>query len=152
MNNQLKNKYTVTQKCIYYWLLVVALGHCFLGVIFIFVVPTNLFDVYFNDLYTLFSVNSSSNIDKLLRTMLQLLGPTITSWGLLLYLAVYFYRQYGEIKEKIVIVIALLLWYIFDTAISLNNGIVAHFILNTAVFVAIIIPFLFLQSNVSRSK
>ena len=135
------------QKYLYYWLLLVGVGHIILGMVFIVIAKTSLITPYINSLYQVFDVSFNSANDQLLRTVLQLLGPTVVSWAALFCLAIHYYVKHGTTAIKQLIIIALLLWFAFDTGISMLNGINSHIVINSFVMLMILPPLLLLKPD-----
>ncbi len=128
------------QKYIYYWLLLIGLGHIALGFIFLIAAKTPLVTPYVDELYYVFNAPFDPANDQLLRTLLQLFGPTVASWGILFSLALYHYVHYGMKAVKWMIMAAVLLWFILDFGVSLVNGITDHLLLNSLAMLSILLP------------
>jgi len=69
------------KKHLYFWLLLVGLGHIILGVLFVVIAKTPLITPYLENIHNLFYVKYDNANDQLLRTILKLFGATISSWG-----------------------------------------------------------------------
>ncbi|MGY8810556.1 MAG: hypothetical protein ACKVK5_05935 [Pseudomonadales bacterium] len=133
------------QKFLYYWLMLVGLGHFLLGLVFIVVAKTSLMTPYVAGLYAAFDVGFETNVDQLMRSMLQLFGPTVASWGLLFCMAVYHYVAQGTAAIKLALITAVLVWFCLDTGVSAASGMYSHLWINTPVVVLILLPLWFLQ-------
>ncbi|MGI1677956.1 MAG: hypothetical protein K6L75_04440 [Cellvibrionaceae bacterium] len=134
------------QNFLYRWLIFVGLTHFVFGIFFTFVTKTSLMTPYLNNVYSVFLISPTTDIDNFIRSIFQFLGPTIASWGLLLSVVVSFYRNNGTGRDKKIICLAILTWFILDTSISLSQGLLSHLVVNSIVFCAIFPPFIFLKS------
>lgn len=132
---------------LYRWLLAVGLGHVALGIVLAFAAHFSITDDYFQQLYA--STGSaelpSAAYDGLLRTMVGLFGPTVASWGLLLCVLVKLYHDHGHALIKPALFMALLVWCVLDSSISLYFGLTMHAYLNSAAALSIAIPLLLLK-------
>ncbi len=133
------------QKYFYPWLMFVGISHVLLGIVVIFVAKTPLVDPYFNHLYETFSATPHVESQALLRSIVQLFGPTVSSWGLLFCLAIHHYKKQGTVQIKQLITFALLIWFVIDCGLSLMNGIYWHLIINTLAALAILPPLILLK-------
>ncbi|OUS24765.1 hypothetical protein A9Q99_23510 [Gammaproteobacteria bacterium 45_16_T64] len=142
------------QRYLYSWLLLVGVGHVLLGLAFILVAKTSLIDPYLSYLYVVFSIPSDTSLasnanESLLRTILQLFGPTIASWGALFCIAVSSYMRLGDQRIKMGIILALLIWFMIDCSLSVLNGINAHLVINILACISILPPLVMLKPNTS---
>ncbi|MGE8362265.1 TIGR01777 family oxidoreductase [Pseudomonas sp.] len=134
---------------LYRWLLAVGIGHIVLGVVLAFAAHFSITDDYFQQLYA--STGSadlpSAAYDSLLRTMVGLFGPTVASWGVLLCVLVSLYYRHGHAVIKPALFVALLVWCVLDSSISLYFGLTMHAYLNSAAALSIAIPLLLLKPS-----
>tara|TARA_R110000764_G_scaffold121256_1_gene208967 strand:+ start:592 stop:1029 length:438 start_codon:yes stop_codon:yes gene_type:complete len=140
------------QKILYYWLMLVGLGHFVLGLVFILVAKTGLMTPYVAGLYAAFDVGFDTEVDQLTRSMLQLFGPTVASWGLLFCMAVYHYVVSGTAVFKLALMTAVLVWFCLDSGVSAVNGMYSHLWINTPVAILILLPLWLLQPGPSMAK
>ncbi len=134
------------QNLLYRWLMAVGLGHTGLGVALAFAAHLPVTRPYFDYLYaSVAAVPPTEEFQALLRTMVGLFGPTVASWGVLFSLLVFLYRQHGHRQIKPVIFLALLVWCVLDSAISVHFGLRLHVYLNLAATLSIALPLIFLQ-------
>lgn len=134
------------QNLLYRWLLLVGLAHVVLGVILAFAAHLPIAQPYFDYLHA--SVSNQPppvQYQQLLRTLFSLFGPTIASWGLLFCALVALYRRHGHRPIKPLLLAALLLWCVLDSAISLHFGLALHAYLNAAAALSIALPLLLLR-------
>ncbi len=140
------------QKYLYYWLLLIGVSHVILGVLFVSIAKTPLITPYIENLYQVFNVSFVQENDQLLRTILQLFGPTISSWGILFCLAIHQYVKYGARIVKQLIIAALLIWFLFDTGLSITNEIYSHLVINGLAIMSILLLLLLLKPENQHTK
>jgi hypothetical protein len=134
------------QRFLYRWLLLVGVGHITLGLLLAFTAHTPLLQPYFD--YLLASVSPqlpAPEFQSLLKSMVQLFGPTVASWGALFTLLIVLYRQHGHGWIKYGLYAALLIWCVLDSLISAGHGMLIHVYLNSSAALAIALPLFFLQ-------
>ena len=133
------------QRFLYRWLLLVGVGHITLGLLLAFTAHTPLLQPYFD--YLLASVSTelpAPEFQTLLKSMVQLFGPTVASWGALFTLLILLYRQHGHGWIKYGLYAALLIWCVLDSLISARHGLVIHVYLNLSTALLIALPLFFL--------
>lgn len=134
---------------LYRWLLAVGIGHVILGVLLAFAAHFSITDAYFQQLYV--STGSvglpSAAYESLLRTMVGLFGPTVASWGVLLCGLISLYYHHGHPAIKPALFLALLIWCVLDSSISLYFGLTLHAYLNSTVALSIALPLLLLKPH-----
>lgn len=137
------------QRGLYLWLLLAGLAHVLLGAgLAVLGAPASL-DGYFALLHASTGEAAPGPAQQaLVRTLIQLFGPTVASWGLLFCLLLRQYRRHGDRLLKAGLLLALLLWWSADCWISLRAGLYAHLYLNSAVLLAIAVPLLLLRPAV----
>ncbi|HWV08832.1 MAG TPA: hypothetical protein VN156_04770 [Pseudomonas sp.] len=139
---------------LYRWLLAVGIGHIVLGVVLAFAAHFSITDDYFRQLYA--STGSAdlppAGYDGLLRTMVGLFGPTVASWGVLLCVLVSLYYRHGHAVIKPALFVALLVWCVLDSSISLYFGLTMHAYLNSAAALSIAIPLLLLKPQAGQER
>ncbi len=81
--------------------------------------------------------------------VISLFGPTVASWGILLFILIQNYSQTPTHRTWLGLVAAILVWYIGDTSYSLLNNVSAAFFLNTFVVLCLLFPLWKLRSLVS---
>ncbi len=134
------------QRYLYRWLLLVGVGHVALGLLLAFTAHAGFLQPYFD--YLLASVSTerpAPEFQTLLKSMVQLFGPTVASWGTLFTLLIVLYRQHGHSWIKYGLYAALLIWCVVDSLISAGHGMLIHVYLNTSTVLAIALPLFFLQ-------
>jgi uncharacterized protein len=134
------------QRLLYRWLLLVGAGHVALGLLLAFTAHAGVLQPYFD--YLLASVSTqrpAAEFQTLLKSMVQLFGPTVASWGALFTLLVLLYRRHGHGWIKYGLYAALLIWCVLDSLISAGHGMLIHVYLNTGTALAIALPLFFLQ-------
>jgi len=134
------------------WLEVVALLHIFGGLSLSFNWPSIIWSEYQQKLFESFNISSTIGTEvKFIVTMLtQLFGPTIASWGVLMF---FFIRKISidalssnETKKNInVLLLSTAIWFVFDTVISLKFGVVLHAAINVLAALSIFLPLLYLR-------
>ena len=139
----------MTQKIIYRWLLFVGLGHVLLGILFILIAQSSLINFYLEHLQQAFSTDLSAQEESLVRTLLQLFGPTVASWGLLFCIATYSFVQQGKLAIKWALMLAVLIWFVLDSGLSLYMSLYYHLIINLVAAASIVIPLLLLKAQPS---
>ncbi|MCJ8313534.1 MAG: TIGR01777 family protein [Saccharospirillaceae bacterium] len=132
---------------LYRWLLFIGISHAILGIVFIFIANTSLIQPYLNTVFATFAVEDTPNNSALFSSFLQFFGPTISSWGILLCISVFHYYHFGNLRTKIIISAALLIWFILDSGLSILNGFYTHLIINSLAFFAFFPAFLLLKTN-----
>lgn len=134
------------QRLIYLWLQGVGAGHIVLGVALALGGQTTLLAPYFDTLLSQFGLaRNDAAARSMAQTLIQLFGPTVASWGLLLCTLVYLYRRHGEVLIKLAIFAALLLWLPLDCLISARHGLYLQLYLNLAVALLIALPLALLK-------
>ncbi|WP_339463580.1 TIGR01777 family oxidoreductase [Pseudomonas sp. EA_105y_Pfl2_R69] len=131
---------------LYRWLLLVGVGHVALGLLLAFIAHAELLQPYFD--YLLTSVSTAlpaAQFQTLLKSMVQLFGPTVASWGALFTLLIVLYRQHGHSWIKYGLYAALLIWCVLDSLISAGHGMAIHVYLNASSALAIAVPLFFLR-------
>jgi hypothetical protein len=131
---------------LYRWLLLVGVGHVALGLLLAFIAHAELLQPYFD--YLLTSVSTAlpaAQFQTLLKSMVQLFGPTVASWGALFTLLIVLYRQHGHSWIKYGLYAALLIWCVLDSLISAGHGMAIHVYLNASTALAIAVPLFFLR-------
>ena len=140
------------RKILYPWLVIIALLHVILGLAVIYLAKSDIINPYLSELSLAFDLTIDSQSETLIRTILQLFGPTIASWGILFFIGLNQYRNNGQPITKLLLIIALLTWFLLDTTISAYFNIYSHVYLNTVAFVVIVIPLIFLRPNRPKSN
>nr|WP_298142204.1 hypothetical protein [uncultured Pseudomonas sp.] len=133
------------QRLLYRWLVLVGVGHVALGLLLAFTAHAGFLQPYFD--YLLASVSTerpTAEFQTLLKSMVQLFGPTVASWGLLFTLLIVLYRQHGHASIKYALYAALLIWCVLDSLISASHGMLIHVYLNVSTALAIALPLFFL--------
>jgi len=134
------------------WLQLIAFLHIIGGLSLSFNWPDFVWGTYQQQLLKLFSIDSISNvqINSLVTMLIQLFGPTIASWGTLMF---YLARQINiddlhsvETKKTIdILLVATSIWFVFDTTISLKFGATIHVLINSFAVMSILLPLVYLR-------
>jgi uncharacterized protein (TIGR01777 family) len=133
------------QKLLYRWLLLVGMGHVALGLLLALGAHSSLLEPYFHYLHaSVATPPPTAAFQTLLKSMVQLFGPTVASWGVLFTLLIQLYRKHGYSWIKYGLYAALLVWCLVDSMISVYHGIYAHAYLNAAAALSIALPLFFL--------
>ena len=139
------------QQLMYRWLIFLGISHVLLGILFAVFANTSLFFPYLQYLFERFEATGTDNHADLLGTIVQLFGVTVASWGALFTIAVRQYWHTGDGLTKKGVCLAIIIWLVLDTAISLYWEIEAHAYLNIPVGLAMLLPMLFLQPKVVQN-
>jgi hypothetical protein len=127
-------------KCRLY-LQVIAVIHIVTGLLLPFVVQIQLFDVYYQHLALAFNLADDNSTDAI-KFLVGIIGPTISSWGILFLFSVNTAFTNPSPKSWWFIVIACAIWAVYDSLFSLSYGIYMNAIFNGVVFICIMIPML----------
>ncbi|GAA3930000.1 hypothetical protein [Litoribacillus peritrichatus] len=139
------------QALLFNWLMLVGISHTILGIVVVLVAHSEWVSPYFQHLFHAFALTPTPASESLIRSLVQLFGPTVASWGLLFCLAVYQYRTFGTPAIKQLMIAALLIWFVIDCGLSLMKGIYGHLIINTLAAIAILPPLLLLKPTSKES-
>lgn len=120
------------------WLQTLAVIHIIGGLLLPIMVYTPLAAPYFQHLQTAFP---DSNLESL-QFLIGVFGPTVASWGLLFFYAIGKAFESRARKDWWVLVSAVLIWSVLDTAFSIANNVFAHLYLNEIVLVLFLVPLL----------
>lgn len=144
------------QGVLYRWLLLMGGAHVALGAVLAFAAHLPLTQGYFDYLYAARALIPPAPEQQVpLRTLVGLFGlfgPTVASWGLLFCALVVIYRRHGLRLVKPVLIAALLLWSLLDSAFSIAFGFTLHAYLNAAAALSMAIPLLALQPACPRRE
>ena len=132
---------------IYRWLLLIGTAHILIGLLFIVIIKTELMQPYLQNILEVFNVEKTENNLSLLTSFLQFFGPTVASWGVLLCISVFHFYYYGNLRTKLIISTAILIWFVFDTSLALLHGLNSHIFINSLVFILFFPAFLLLKTN-----
>lgn len=134
------------QNLLYRWLLLVGAGHILLGLGLALLGALPPLEPYFASLHaSTGEALPSLAQQQLVKTLIQLFGPTVASWALFYCLLLALYRRHGDAWIKAGLYLGLLLWWGPDCWISARTGLYSHLYLNTAVALAIAIPLALLK-------
>lgn len=120
------------------WLKILAIIHIIGGLALPILVFTPLSAPYFDELTNRFA---NSNPESL-RFLIGIFGPTVASWGLLFYYAIGKAFQSLKLSDWWILLCAILVWVILDSAYSWYFGIYSHLVINSIMLVLILIPFI----------
>ena len=124
------------------WLEFVALMHVILGILIFFMVPSNLITAYIDSLLTSFNVIECTNetCRELVYFLVRLFGPTIASWGILMWYLVRRALLKKDTTASNMLIAAVLIWFVLDTTLSMVSGILIHGVVNMVAFLSIVVP------------
>ena len=77
-------------------------------------------------------------------------GATVAGWGIFLSFVAYFPFKQREKWASSCLVVGLGVWFVLDTAISWNYGVVFNVLFNTVVLFIIGIPLVFSRKAIAR--
>ena len=120
---------------------IIALIHIVTGLLLPLVVQTRFFDVYNQHLAIAFNLADDNSADAI-KFLVGIIGPTISSWGMLFLFSINSAFANPTRKAWWFIVIACAIWAIYDSLLSLSYGIYLNAIFNGVVFIGIMIPML----------
>jgi len=129
------------------WLEFIALLHIFGGLALSFDWPQFLWLEYRAELLNVFNLNLENDSDTLhvIKMLSRLLGPTIASWGaLMFYLVRQLPKSIGKSSSN-TLIIATSIWFILDSVISYSYGMNLHLVINSMAVGAIILPLIVLR-------
>lgn len=134
------------------WLFIVSLIVFVFGILMAFLSGTVFFDAFDNQINPIFW--KDAEVDK--RTadfqhwIYGVLGSTMAGWGIILI-----FISSGPFKKREkwswnCIFLAILLWYLVDTAISLYFGVNFNAVFNTMLFVLVMLPLVFTRKQFDK--
>ncbi len=143
----------------YAWLFLVAWLHIIGGIALCLDWPEQLWQTYYQELYKVFNLTqgNNSNVDLIIEMLTRLFGPTIASWGVILFALLTFSFKYSSSKTTAenyqrnknlainFIIAATLIWFILDTTISLQFSMYLHLGINLIAAFSILIPLFYLK-------
>lgn len=118
----------------------IACAHIVTGLLLPVIVHTSVFSGYQQHLIKALAM-TPDNINGI-RFLVAILGPTVASWGMLLFMAINHAFAKPTPKSWWMIMIASSVWAVYDSLLSLYFGVYLNAILNLIVFISIIIPLL----------
>jgi hypothetical protein len=121
------------------WLQLIAIAHIVLGLLLPVLVQFEIVQPYFHFVAQTFAVSAHENM-ALMRFLIGVFGPTVASWGVLFWAVV---TQSFMLRSKSgwwLMIAASVVWALYDSIFSTLYGLWIHVILNSAVFVAIVVP------------
>jgi len=140
------------------WLELIAFLHIIGGLSLSFNWPSVIWYEYQQRLLELFSIGSEvgtgvsvgARFESIMSMLIQLFGPTIASWGILMF---YLIRRINidslssdENKNNInILLLATSVWFVLDTTISLNFGVMLHAVINMLAALSILLPLVYLR-------
>lgn len=130
------------------WLELVAVLHILGGLSLCFDWPELLWSEYRNELFHVFSSvdKVNDNLQRMVEMLTQLFGPTVASWGILMFHLVRRITDRGAID---ILILATLFWFVLDSAISMKFGMILHLIINSIAAIAILLPLIYLRLKLS---
>ncbi len=131
------------------WLFIVSLIMSVFGVLLALFNATPLFALFDQQINPVFwsTVDIPASAKEFQKWVYGVLGATLAGWGVFVaFIAHYSFKK----KEKWAwncILAGLLLWFVVDTAISLNFKVYFNAAFNTALFVTVIVPLAFSRKH-----
>lgn len=131
------------------WLKLVALGHILLGLAVPLLAFSSGFDFYAEQIQRAFWPNTGmpEQVLDYARWMVALFGPTVASWGVLMWYIVRAGAQSSAAWPWNALLLSLLAWAPLDIGISLLHGFASHVLLNLLAIAAIALPCLILRAR-----
>jgi len=118
----------------------------FLGIILPFIIPQTP-DLFLTEITGLSLSDLDPDLIRYQKLIMGVLGSTMIGWGIILAFLGYRLMQKSEEWIWIAITVSLIVWYIFDTSISLISGSFLNVILN---FFFLVLPLPPLVVNVRK--
>lgn len=122
----------------------IACAHIIIGLLLPVIVHTSVFSGYQQHLMKALAM-TSDDINGI-RFLVAILGPTVASWGMLLFMAINHAFAKSTPVSWWMIMIACSVWAVYDSLLSLYFGVYWNSILNLMVFISILIPLLKVKS------
>ena len=124
-----KNLNTIWSKWIFGFSFIVIFAGIFLGIILPFIIPQTP-DLFLTEITGLSLSDLDPDLIRYQKLIMGVLGSTMIGWGIILAFLGYRLMQKSEEWIWIAITVSLIVWYIFDTSISLISGSFLNVILN----------------------
>jgi hypothetical protein len=132
------NKFSFWQK----WLFVIGLLITVFGIMMAFLNGTPLFALFNSQVDPAFW--GTEGIAENARTFQQwiygVLGATVAGWGIFMAFIAHYPFKRREKWSWTCLVVGLLLWYLVDTAISLNFRVYFNAVFNTVLLILVMLP------------
>lgn len=146
-----KNLNTIWPKWIFGFSLVVIIAGIFLGIILTFVLPQSP-DPFLTEITGLSKSDLNPDLIRYQKLIMGVLGSTMIGWGIILAFLGYRLMQQSEEWIWIAITVSLIVWYIFDTSISLISGSFLNVILNSFFLILPLPPLIANVRNIIKNK
>lgn len=78
------------------------------------------------------------------RWIIALFGPTVASWGVLLFTLTFYSKKIPGLKPWLGILIATTIWGALDIGISMSKGFYMHLVIDLLAITAIVLPTVYL--------
>lgn len=134
------------------WLELIAIVHILGGLALSFDWPSWIWIDYRNELFLVFNINQTVSVEanSIVLMLTQLFGPTVASWGILMFYLVRQLTRKGQIasvqiSSADILILATLLWFVLDSAISLKFGMMLHITINAVAVSSILLPLIYLR-------
>ncbi len=128
----------------------IAWVHIVAGLLLPVIVHTPVFSVYQQHLIKALAMTPGDTNG--INFLVAILGPTVASWGILLFMAINHAFDKPTPKSWWMIIIASSVWAVYDSLLSLYYGVYWNAILNLIVFISIVIPLLKVKTVFFDSK
>ena len=131
------------------WLEFIALVHIIGGVCLALKFPASVIEIYTNSLIKIFIADGIvlDDVKTLTEFLVRLFGPTIASWGILMFFIVQKITFDKKDNAQVSLIITLLVFFIPDTALSIYSGVYVHGALNFTALISILIPLFIIKSR-----
>ena len=138
------------------WLELIAFLHIIGGLSLSFRWPSVIWFEYQQRLLKLFSESSEvgtgiiAGAEPIVSMLIQLFGPTIASWGILMFYLIRCINidslSSDENKSNInILLLATSVWFVVDTTISVSFGVMLHAVINLFAALSILLPLVYLR-------
>lgn len=121
----------------------VAMAHVAGGILLYANTPESWVNGYLQKLMT--ALNASESDPESLRLILRLFGATVASWGVLMCYLVRRIRKSRDRAALDTLLLATFVWFVLDTSLSLQQGVMIHLGINSLALLAIWLPGLFIR-------
>ena len=134
---------------IFVWLMFVGVIHVIGGVALIAVMDASQLNQYGHYFLSRFAVPATDESAKLFVGFVQIFSATVVSWGLLFCVGVLAYRKSQEALLKYALLVAVFIWFVLDTTISVYHGLMIHLSVNIPAVILIGAPLYFWRPGAS---
>lgn len=124
------------------------------GLVIAFLNSTPLFEIFDRQINPVFwgSTNLAEEAERFQSWVYSVLGATVAGWGITLF---FIARCPFQTKQKwawMCIITAMLVWYMADTTLSLHFGVIINAIINTCLFMLVVLPLIMTYKQFFNNK